>query len=258
MSLKLQIKKTNKYHQSNKYAMKRLKITHKVFLSLMMLVTSINYSQTEKFGSLYDLGENLVKVAKSGNPDKIVDLIEPEIDIDKKAEILESFLQIKESMFNITDVSKMGLFNVIKQGEYTYLIMKNDKKFFVLKSKTNENNKLIDHLALINTQVTDALLKGSKIYKMRCYSCHGKDGKGMIAPNLTDNYWKYVNSEEELENVIKNGKKGTMMIPYKDYLTPEELKAVILYTKALQGKKVENAKKPEGEKKDISFHLVTQ
>jgi len=238
--------------------MKRLNITQKVLILTITLVTSLTFGQNEEIGSLYDLGENLVKIAKSDNPDKIVDLIEPELDIDKKAEILESFLQIKESMFNITDVSKMGLFNVVKQNNYTYLIMKNDKKFFVLKSKTNENNKLIDHLALINTPVSDMLLKGSRIYKMRCYSCHGKDGKGMIAPNLTDDYWKYVSSEEELINVIKNGKKGTMMIPYKDYLKPDELKAVILYIKALKGKKVEKPKKPEGEKKMLIFNLINE
>jgi len=238
--------------------MKRLKITHKVLLIAFVFTTNYTFSQNEKIGSLYDLGENLVKVAKSGNPDKIIELIEPKIDIDKKAEILESFLQIKESMFNITDVSKMEVFNVVKQGNHTYLIMKNDKKFFVIKSKTNDNNLFIDSLILINTPLTDALLKGSKIYKMRCYSCHGKNGKGMIAPNLTDNYWKYVNSEEELIDVIKNGKKGTMMIPYKDYLKPDELKAVILYIKALKGKKVEKSKKPEGDKKVLYFNLFNE
>ncbi len=235
--------------------MKHIKFTYR-FLLLLILFNGNIQAQNNTKRSLYELGENLVAIAKSNNPDKIVDLIEQNIDIDKKAEILESFLQVKESLFNIVDIAKIDLFNVVKQGDYTYFIVNNNDKFFIIKSRTNDQNNIIEHFALINGKVNELLQKGKKIYKIRCYSCHGKNGKGMIAPNLTDPYWKFVNSEQELENIIKNGKKGTMMIAYKDYLKPEELKAVVLYIKAIQGKKVEKPKKPEGEKKDIPFSII--
>jgi len=226
-----------------------------VWIISLFFSLKISAQDTTQIHSLYELGEKLVAVARSDNADKIIDLIAPDIDIDKKAEILESFLTVKESLFNLIDVSKIKLFNVIKQDGYTYFIVNNGDKFFIIKSKT-KNNKIIDQFALINTKVNELLQKGQKIYKMRCYACHGKDGKGSIGPNLTDPYWETINSEKELENVITNGKKGTMMIAYKDYLKPDDLKAVILYIKAIQGKKVKKPKKPEGEKKNISFKVI--
>jgi len=206
--------------------------------------------------SLFDLGEQLVVIAKSDNPDKIVDFMAQDLDIDTKATILESFLLVKDNLFDINKDKDISLFNVVKQGDFTYFIVSSGKRFFIIKGKTNENNQIISHFALLRGKTADLLQMGQKIYKMRCYSCHGADGKGSIGPNLTDKFWKYVNSEQDLIDAIANGKEGTMMMAYKDYLSPEELKAVTLYVKALQGKKLKSPKKPEGEQKEIPFKIL--
>ncbi len=206
--------------------------------------------------SLYDLGQELVTIAKSNNPDKIVDLMDPNLDIDTKAAILESFLLVKDNLFNVNNTDDIKLFNVVKQGNFIYFIVKSGKRFFIIKGKTDEQNQITDHFALLQGKTADMLKLGQRVYKMRCYSCHGENGKGSIAPNLTDKYWKYVNNEEDLYNAIAKGKKGTMMMAYKDYLSPEELKAVTLYIKSLQGKKIKSGKKPEGEEKEIPFKII--
>jgi cytochrome c553 len=225
----------------------------------MVLVVLGYFNMTNKINaqnSLYDLGEKLVDIAKSDNPDQVVDLIDHELDIDKKALVLESFLQVKESLFNIVDLKDINLFNVVKQKDFVYFIITYKDKFYIIKSQVNDKNQINDHFALINSKTNEMLSAGQKIYKTRCYSCHGKFGKGSIGPNLTDTYWKYVTNGDELYGVISNGKKGTMMIAYKDYLKPDELKAITLYIKAIQGKKIASGKKPEGKNQNISFNII--
>ncbi len=206
--------------------------------------------------SLFNLGQELIAITKSENPDKIVDLMAPDLDIDTKAAILESFLSVKDNLYSINSNKEMELFNVVKQGNFVYFIVKSGKRFFIIKGKANEQNQITDHFALLQGKTADMLKLGQRVYKMRCYSCHGENGKGSIGPNLTDKYWKYVNSEGDLYNAIAKGKKGTMMMAYKDYLSPEELKAVTLYIKSLQGKKIKSGKKPEGEEKEIPFKII--
>ena len=217
----------------------------------MMLVLWHTQAQENK---LYTLGEKLVEMAKNDTTDKIAEITAPELDIDKKAAILESILKIRATMRNFANVDNLKLFNVIKQGEFTYILLKNNKKFNILKTQTKDGF-LIEPIAMVRSELSARLTNGASIYQRRCYACHGKDGKGGIGPNLTDNYWKYVASEENLTELIVDGKKGTMMIAYKNYLKPDEIKDIVLYIKALHGKKIKFPKKPEGEKKIIFLKL---
>jgi len=213
-------------------------------------------NMTGQVKSLENLGTNLLKVAKSDNPDQIVDYLDPSLDLDKKAQIMESFLVVKDNVFSGANKDKLQIFNTLKQDDKIYFVITDGQKFLIIRSKVNDKNQLIAHFALVNKKTAEELKKGQKIYKLRCYSCHRKNAQGGIGPNLTDPYWKYINSEQDLVNIITLGKKGTMMIAYKDYLKPDEIKAVTLYIKALQGKKLKNTKKPEGEKKDFKLTFI--
>lgn len=233
-------------------------IKHTSLILLMVFISNINKSFAQsnmQISTLNDLGEALMIIAQSDNPDKVLDFVADDVDIDKKAQILESFLNIKENIFSNTDPKQLKLFNVLKQDKNTLFIIKNGQRYFIIKSQTNDANQLKSHFSIIKNGIDKTLALGEKVYKIRCYSCHGKNAKGSIGPNLTDKYWIHVNSAQDLYDVIANGKKGTMMIPYKDYLTPEELKAVTEYIIALQGKKHKKAKKSQGELKDIQFKL---
>lgn len=69
-----------------------------------------------------------------------------------------------------------------------------------------------------------------KTYNMQCAICHGNDGrKGLAgAKSLPDSKL----SLEERINIISNG-KGQMM-PYKDLLSKEQIKAIAEYTMTLK------------------------
>lgn len=59
----------------------------------------------------------------------------------------------------------------------------------------------------------DWLAVGKAIYNTNCVGCHGANGEGKVGPNLTDNYWKNVNSVEDIATVIANG-AGNGAMPY--------------------------------------------
>lgn len=230
--------------------------TQKTHIALMLfLLTIVSWQTTWAWQqkSLFETGRRLINIAASNNTEEILNLIDSKIDIDTKASILESFIQVKEGLFNTIGKNNLELFNVVKQNKFTYFILTYNNKFLFIRSKTNDKNLIVGNFALINSKVAQQLELGRKIYKMKCYSCHGKYGKGMIGPNLADYHWKYIKSDEDLINIIKNGKKGTVMIPYKSYLKPEEIEAVTLYIKVLQGKELQNAKKPEGDEIKVPF-----
>jgi len=230
----------------------------KLVFSLLIFVMFISQMNAQNNLTLNDLGDKVLSVMKSKTPETIMDIVNAGEDLDKKAVILESFLITKTTLENLTDVNKIELFNVIKENDLTiYVIMKNEKKFYVVKSAVDESNRITDSFSLLKTKNTKKLEKGEQVYKSRCYACHGVKGKGgLLGPNLTDEYCKFtVKNDADLIDIIANGKKGTMMIAFKDYLTPEEIKDVSIYLKALKGIKVKNAKPKEGNSKSPNLKL---
>ena len=68
------------------------------------------------------------------NPEEITNYFDKNLSIDKKAEILESFLKIKEYIFNDKEIK---LFNVIKTPDNTLFIFQKNNDYLIIKSKTN-------------------------------------------------------------------------------------------------------------------------
>jgi len=75
---------------------------------------------------------------------------------------------------------------------------------------------------------------GATLFKQKCASCHGPDGKGktkmgqvMGAKDLTG----IKATEAEIEKTITDGKPGTKMLAYKGKLSEAEIKALAAYVK---------------------------
>jgi len=224
-----------------------------LFLSTFLFLSFTSLFAQEK--SLYEFGNEIFELLKSDKPEDILNYSK-QTDIDKNAEILESFLNLKDKLENIAPLDEFKYFNTV-EGVHNklYILLKKDKNFYVIKTSIGSDRSIAGPFQLIRGNLDSQLALGEKIYKSKCFACHSIEGRGNAAPNLTDMYWKYVNSEEDLYNVIANGKKGTMMLAYKNYLSPEELQAVFTYIKTLIGKKSNFGKKPEGEKKEIQFKI---
>lgn len=86
--------------------------------------------------------------------------------------------------------------------------------------------------------------QGKMIYLQKCFSCHGKNGKGdgpmsksLVPPaaNFTDPAGTPRKSDAELLEKIATGGKGTAMPAFKS-LNPEQQANVLAYVRTLAGK----------------------
>ena len=79
---------------------------------------------------------------------------------------------------------------------------------------------------------------GKRVYAERCAPCHGDDGtgNGPAAPALEPRprnfrdaaFWKGRDAEQ-LRQVVRQGKPGTMMQPFQGVLTDDEIDAVVTF-----------------------------
>jgi len=80
--------------------------------------------------------------------------------------------------------------------------------------------------------------KGKAVYDVRCTACHGPTGGGdgpaaaAIDPrprNFRDaEFWKS-HTPEQLREVVKHGKPGTLMAPFEGVLSDAEIDDVVRY-----------------------------
>ena len=75
------------------------------------------------------------------------------------------------------------------------------------------------------------------LYKQHCALCHAADGASKL-PNasFTDGVWKHGTSPKELQAVIANGVKGTVMVSFAAKLTPPQIEALAAYVRAFDKK----------------------
>lgn len=78
------------------------------------------------------------------------------------------------------------------------------------------------------------------LFKERCSMCHGVDGKGfpvLKTPDFTDPKWQASVKDSQLIEVVKNGKKDTVMKGFSDKLKEDEIRALVAYIRSLNPKK---------------------
>lgn len=78
---------------------------------------------------------------------------------------------------------------------------------------------------------------GKAIFKKNCIACHGKDAKGSVGPDLTDEQWIHGPSDGEIFHVISDGVAGTSMKGFKGELSGEMRWHLVNYIRSI-GKKV--------------------
>jgi len=72
-----------------------------------------------------------------------------------------------------------------------------------------------------------------ELYAEKCALCHMADGKSPVPElDLTDGKWKHGSSLAAIEKVISEGVPTTAMLPFKEQLTPEQVKALAEHVRA--------------------------
>jgi len=89
------------------------------------------------------------------------------------------------------------------------------------------------------------LEKGASLYAKNCTPCHLEDAGGSIGPNLTDKYWMYGGSINNVFKTIKYGAKNGMKA-WEEF-SPIEMQQVASYVLSLQGTAPAKPKEPQGD-----------
>ena len=90
----------------------------------------------------------------------------------------------------------------------------------------------------------------SGVFSSNCATSHGADGGGDIGPNLTDDFYKSVQTPADLFTVISEGVPGTSMPPWKDRLREPQMILLASYVASLRGQPAANPKAAEGSRID--------
>ena len=87
---------------------------------------------------------------------------------------------------------------------------------------------------------------GKIVFKTHCVSCHGKDGGGVVGPNLCDEQYKNVKDIGDILTVLQNGANAGAMPAWKNRLSTNELVMVASYVASLRGTTPAKPKDGEG------------
>ncbi len=87
---------------------------------------------------------------------------------------------------------------------------------------------------------------GAATFATHCKSCHGADGAGISAPNMTDDYYLHVKQIEDIAKVIRDGAKNGAMPAWGTRLHPNEVVLAASYVASLRGENLSSARPAEG------------
>jgi cytochrome c oxidase cbb3-type subunit 3 len=87
---------------------------------------------------------------------------------------------------------------------------------------------------------------GKIVFKTNCISCHGKEGGGVVGPNLCDEQYKNVKDIADILTVLQNGANAGAMPAWKNRLSTNEMVMVASYVASLRGTTPAVAKDGEG------------
>lgn len=93
-----------------------------------------------------------------------------------------------------------------------------------------------------------AMTRAKAVFVQTCASCHGDNGRGIVGPNLTDDFQLHGTTRSDLYQTVRNGVPDKGMISWLPMLPPADLTAVAAYVSTLRNSNVAGGKPPQGAK----------
>ena len=153
-------------------------------------------------------------------------------------------------LFYITIVIAFAYFfryHVLKTGPLQEEEYEREVAAAMIKYKDARASAMPDAADIVLLTDDFSLLEGKGIYDKSCAVCHLADGRGLVGPNLTDDYWIHGCTMADIYNIIVVGVPEKGMISWKDQLTPLQIQQVSSFIVGLHNTNPPNPKAPEGE-----------
>ncbi len=90
-------------------------------------------------------------------------------------------------------------------------------------------------LAYMNHADEKWLKRGASVFQQQCAKCHGSDGAGVAAPNMTDDKFIHVKKLEDIARVVAKGANKQLMPAWEKQLHPNDIVLVSAYVAKLRG-----------------------
>lgn len=118
-----------------------------------------------------------------------------------------------------------------------------------LKSQAKEKTPEVTQQMLAEAADSqEAIDAAESAFMGNCANCHGKQGQGLVGPNLTDKYWIHGGSLKDIYKTLQNGVTEKGMPAWGATFDQEQIVNLTAYVRSLQGTDPSGAKKAEGEK----------
>jgi mono/diheme cytochrome c family protein len=106
--------------------------------------------------------------------------------------------------------------------------------------RPDETSLAVREATAAETATNEAMLAtGEKVYRLYCVACHQPDGRGMPVPggaaNFVDDKTRLAKTDQQLLDVIANGKESSAMPPFGAILSVGQRRAVLAYIRATFG-----------------------
>lgn len=104
------------------------------------------------------------------------------------------------------------------------------------------SNETFDMMAAMD----DRVAAGREVFVKHCVACHLDDGRGLVGPNLTDEFWVHGCEPMQMYEVVTDGIAAKGMPAWMNQLGPTRVQAVVAYVMTIRDTNVAG-KAPEGE-----------
>lgn len=103
---------------------------------------------------------------------------------------------------------------------------------------------------VLTAEVNDAELitRGKQVFAEKCVGCHTDNGRGLVGPNLTDDYQIHGHSRMDLYTTVSQGVLDKGMPAWGEQLPQHDVLAAAVYVSTLRGTNVPGGKAPQGDK----------
>jgi len=106
------------------------------------------------------------------------------------------------------------------------------------------SEEILEQMAASGVKVT----RGAEVFAKNCVTCHADRGRGLVGPNLTDDYQIHGRSRMDIYQTVRDGVAAKGMLAWGQILPYDDLLAVVSYVCTLRGTNAPGGKPPEGEK----------
>jgi cytochrome c oxidase cbb3-type subunit 3 len=89
---------------------------------------------------------------------------------------------------------------------------------------------------------------GKAVFLENCQSCHTDNGRGLVGPNLTDEFQIHGTGRMDIYHTIRDGVPPKGMIAWGEVLPYDDLLSVSAYVVSLRGTNAPGGKPPEGQR----------